>query len=123
MKLKGNLIRGTIMMTKIRLSPLALGLAMGILWGVAVLIMGLLATYYSYGTPFVTSVGVLYVGYEPTIAGAIIGGLIGFVDAFIGGVILAWLYNLFAGCCCKKHGACKHDEVVVENVVKSEKVE
>lgn len=89
-------------MTKLKLSPLALGLAFGIIWGVSVLIMGLLASFYSYGTPFVTSVGVLYVGYEPTITGAIIGGLIGFIDAFIGGVILAWLYNFFAHCRCKK---------------------
>lgn len=108
------------MVTKIKLSPLALGLAMGILWGLFVLIMGLLAAYYSYGTPFVSSMGVLYVGYQPTVSGAFIGCLIGFVDAFIVGAILAWLYNLFACCVCKKGELDKKDEVVVEKIEKVE---
>lgn len=94
-------------MTKCRLSPLALGLALGVLWGVSIFLMGLIASFYTYGRPFVTAVGVLYIGYEPSVLGSIIGGIIGFVDAFIGGVILAWLYNLFAKCCCKKDSKCE----------------
>ncbi|KTD61952.1 bacteriophage holin [Legionella spiritensis] len=89
-------------MTNSRLSPLALGLALGVIWGVSILLMGVIASFYTYGRAFVTAVGVLYIGYEPTILGSIIGGIIGFIDAFIGGVILAWLYNVFAGCSCKK---------------------
>ena len=89
-------------MTHCRLSPLALGLAFGILWGVIVLVLGLIAHFIDYGTPFVSSMGTLYIGYGPSILGSIIGGLIGFVDAFIGGFIIAWLYNLFGGCKCVK---------------------
>lgn len=83
-------------MNHLKLSPLSLGLTLGILWGLSVLIMGLSAYFFSYGNLFVTSVGTLYVGYEATILGSIIGGIFGFIDAFIAGLIIAWLYNLFA---------------------------
>jgi len=82
-------------MNHLKLKPLALGLACGILWGLSILAMGLLAYFFSYGEVFVSTLGTLYVGYESTIIGSILGGIIGFVDAFITGVVLAWLYNLF----------------------------
>lgn len=81
-----------------RLSPVALGLAFGVTWGVSVLIMGLVAYYLTIGTGFVVAMGTLYVGYEASIIGSLIGGVIGFVDAFIGGLVIAWLYNLFSRC-------------------------
>lgn len=90
-------------MTKCRLSPLAFGLSLGVVWGASVVIMGLLAHYFAYGTAFVTAVGVVYAGYEPSIMGSLIGGLFGFIDALVGGVIIAWLYNVFSGCCSKYH--------------------
>ncbi|KTC86885.1 bacteriophage holin [Legionella brunensis] len=88
-------------MNKCKLSPVALGLSLGVLWGLSVLILGLIATYYSYGKPFVASMGALYIGYEPTVLGSLLGGLIAFIDSFIGGFLIAWLYNLFS-CCCRK---------------------
>jgi hypothetical protein len=87
-------------MSNSRLSPLALGLACGVFWGVSVFFMGLVAFFFTYGKPFVAAIGTLYIGYDPTILGAFIGGLIGFIDAFIFGLILAWLYNMF-NCCSK----------------------
>lgn len=84
-----------------RLKPLALGLALGVFWGFWMLLMGLLAYHFSYGRPFVEAMGTLYLGYEPSIMGSLIGGIIGFVDAFIAGLIVAWLYNGFVSCCCK----------------------
>lgn len=89
-------------MTKYKLCPISLGLALGILWGLSVLITGLIAHYYHYGRAFVTSLGELYVGYTHTIAGSFIGAGIGFVDAFIFGALIALLYNLFSGCRCHK---------------------
>ncbi|MDF1646747.1 MAG: bacteriophage holin [Legionellaceae bacterium] len=88
-------------MSKCRLSPLAFGLSLGVLWGASVLIMGLLAHYFSYGSEFVGAMGVIYVGYEPSIMGGIIGGLFGFIDALVAGALIAWLYNIFSGCCRK----------------------
>ena len=85
--------------TKCRLSPMALGLALGVSWGLFVLILGILATFFAVGTPFVTTVGHVYVGYEASLIGSLIGALVAFVNSFIGGVIVALFYNFFAGCC------------------------
>jgi len=89
-------------MKKCKLCPVSLGLSLGLTWGLSVLIMGLVAHVYAYGKPFVAAVGALYIGYHPSISGSIIGGLIGFVDAFIGGAIIAWIYNAVSRCCEKK---------------------
>ena len=85
-------------MSKSKLSPAALGLAFGVSWGGVVFIIGLLSYYFSYGTAFVTSMGIMYIGYEPSVLGSIIGGLMGFIDAVIAGALIAWLYNLFLRC-------------------------
>ena len=79
-----------------RLNPKALGLALGILWGAGVLFMGLLAMVCGWAQPMVDVLSVMYLGYSASILGALIGTLWGFVDAFVGGWVLAWLYNKFA---------------------------
>lgn len=85
-------------MEKVKLSRFGMGMALGLLWGLMVLSMGLLAHYYQYGVEFVTSVGTVYVGYEKTILGSFIGAGFAFLDGFISGVLLAWFYNIFARC-------------------------
>ena len=79
-----------------KLSPKAFGLASGILWGGCVMVMGLLALVSSWAQPFVEVLAVMYLGYKATILGILIGTLLGFADAFIGGLIFAWLYNKLA---------------------------
>ncbi len=89
--------------TKIKLNSTALGLALGIPWALSVLLMGLLATYLTYGTAFVSAMGNVFIGYEPSVTGSIIGGLIAFVDGFVAGAVIGWLYNLFSDSFAKKH--------------------
>lgn len=91
-------------MNNCKLCPVALGLSLGVIWGVSVFFIGMVAHFYLYGRPFVEALGVLYIGYDPSIAGCVIGGLIGFLDAFLGGLIIAWLYNVFSNCTSKKEG-------------------
>ena len=86
-----------------KLSPVGLGLSLGVLWGLSVFIMGLLAYSYSYGRPFVEAMATLYMGYAPSVKGSIVGGVIGFIDAFITGFLIAWLYNKFSCCGCSCH--------------------
>lgn len=74
----------------------AFGLAAAFLWSGGVLLMGLTATVCGWAKPFVGVLSVMYVGYDATIIGSIIGGIWGFFDAFIGGYILIWLYNKLA---------------------------
>ena len=86
-----------------KLNSVGLGLAIGILWGVSLFALGLMAHFYVYGKPFVDPLSTLYLGYEPSIRGSIIGGLIGLIDGFFTGFLIAWLYNCFSsgtcGCC------------------------
>ncbi len=86
-------------MNSCNLSPVALGLAFGIVWGVSVLVTGLLSLYFSYGTPFVITMGAMYIGYEATIIGSLIGGAFGFMYGLIGGILVGVIYNLFLKCC------------------------
>ncbi len=82
-----------------RMSPLGLGLSLGVIWGLSIFLMGLAAYYYAYGYAFVTALGSIYIGYAPSFMGSVWGGIIGFVDAFITGFLIAWLYNKFQGYC------------------------
>ena len=91
-------------MTKTKLSPIALGLALGVLWGVSLLLLCLL-NHFGYEVAFVSSPHAV-VGYDFSIIGSCIAALIGFVDGFVRGAILGLLYNCFAGCCCKKGAKC-----------------
>lgn len=76
-----------------------LALALAILWGLAMLVMGLAnLVWSSYGQQFLQTMSSVYPGYHATrsIAEVIVGTLYGAVDGFIGGAVFAWLYNQFA---------------------------
>lgn len=92
-------------MTKNKLSPIALGLSLGILWGGSLLLLGLL-THFGYEGSFVASLRTLHVGYDFSILGSFIAGIVGFFDGFVRGAVIGWLYNVFACCCCKKDVQC-----------------
>ena len=79
-----------------KLDAKAFGLALGIVWGVGMLILGLLNMRFGWGGDFETVMATIYLGYKPTLLGSIIGGVWGFVDAGIGGLVVGWIYNKFA---------------------------
>lgn len=104
-----------------KLSAVGLGMACGLLWGLSILAMGLIDYAYAYGHAFVTTVGSLYLVYEPTIRGSFLGGIIAFFNAFITGFLIAWLYNLFncCGCfCCNKNAVCVPEEPRVKKTTR-----
>lgn len=76
-----------------KLNATAFGLALGIIWAIAAFLLVLLAAYAAYATSIVALIGDLYWGVEATLTGAIIALPWAFVDAFIGGYLVAWLYN------------------------------
>jgi len=79
-----------------KLDVKALGFSLGIVWGVCTLLLGLSAMCFNYGAGFVSVMSSFYIGYKATVIGSVIGGIWGFFDAGIGGVIIAWLYNRLA---------------------------
>jgi hypothetical protein len=77
-----------------KLKPMALGIAIGILWGVSILLTTLLSHYTGYGKLFLEALPQsIYPGYSITLGGGIIGLLYGFIDGFVGGAIIGWIYN------------------------------
>lgn len=83
------------MFDKPRLGVNSLGLALGVTYGLGMLFIGLLAALFGWWTEIITLAGKLYIGFEPTIPGSIIGGIYGFIDGYICGALIAWLYNKF----------------------------
>lgn len=89
------------------LHPVSLGFSVGILWGLYVFLIGLLAWLSGYGIEFVKFLGGIYIGYAPTLGGSLAGAVWGFVKGFVGAALVAWLYNCFA---CKSCGKCTCDK-------------
>ena len=78
-----------------RLNAKALGLALGILWGLGVFLATAWIVFVGSPGDTLAKLGVFYIGYEVSWTGAAIGLAYGFVDGLIGGVLLAWIYNAF----------------------------
>lgn len=81
-----------------KLSIKGLALAAAILWGAAVLMVGIANMIFpDYGMKFLEVIGSVYPGYQAGagIASVIIGAIYAVVDAGIAAAIFAWLYNLF----------------------------
>jgi len=72
----------------------SLGLALGTSWAVGVLLIGSMGRF-GWGTPLADLLASVYIGFGSTLPGLIVGALWGFVDGFLGGIIIAWLYNYF----------------------------
>ena len=76
-----------------KFSVKGLALTSGILWGLAMLGMGLANLIWSgYGQQFLQTVSSVYFGYHATrsIAEVIVGTLYGAVDGLVGGAVFAW---------------------------------
>jgi len=78
-----------------RLSPNALGISIGVVWSCYAIFCGITAMF-GWGVALVETISSLYIGYGPTLAGSIIGGAWGFLDGYIAGFVIAWVYNRLA---------------------------
>jgi hypothetical protein len=81
-----------------KLKPLALGGAIGILWGGSVFLTTILSHFTGYGRFFLEALPQsIYPGYRISLFGSLVGLVYGFIDGFVGGVIIGWVYNKLAG--------------------------
>jgi hypothetical protein len=78
-----------------KIQPVALGVAVGVLWAIYVFCVGITAMF-NWGTAMVDVLASLYIGYGASILGAVIGAIWAFVDGLVAGVVVAWLYNMVA---------------------------
>ncbi|MBD3248218.1 hypothetical protein GF382_02920 [Candidatus Falkowbacteria bacterium] len=76
------------------LNAKAFGLACGIIWGIVFAGMTLLAATTGYAFEITGLIGSIYPAFNISIGiGTLLALAYGFIDAFIGGYLLAWLYN------------------------------
>ncbi len=80
-------------LNKATLGVVSLGLAFGITWALGVFLLGIAAALFEWGVPVVAVLSSVYIGYSPSFVGGVSGAVWGFVNGFIGGALLAWLYN------------------------------
>ena len=80
-------------LNKATLGVVSLGLAFGITWALGVFLLGIAAALFEWGVPVVAVLSSVYIGYSPSFVGSVSGAVWSFVDGFIGGALLAWLYN------------------------------
>ena len=78
-----------------KLNAWKMGLAAGILWGLALLLMTLISTYTGWGMFWLSQWMDVYPGFNLSIKGAFLGLVYGFVDGFVCLFLLCWLYNRF----------------------------
>jgi hypothetical protein len=82
-----------------KLSLKALGLAGALLWGGAILLCGIANMIWpSYALEFLKAIASIYPGFHAsgTFADVVVGTCYAGVDGGLGGMVLGWLYNLFA---------------------------
>jgi hypothetical protein len=80
-----------------KLNVLAFALACAIIWGLGLFVVTWWVIAFDGATREPTVVGLVYRGYSISPVGSVIGLIWALPDAFIGGAIFAWLYNLLAG--------------------------
>lgn len=84
-----------------KLNVKATALAAGLLWSLCTLSAGWMAMH-GWCAKFVDVMSSIYIGYAPSFLGGVIGGLWGFADAALGGLLFALFYNWLSGCCDEK---------------------
>ncbi len=77
-----------------KLRPVALGVALGSVWGVSLFITTWISYYTGYGKLFLEVLAQsIYPGYTITPIGSFLGLLYGFTDAFVSAALVGYIYN------------------------------
>lgn len=71
----------------------SLGISGGILWGLGMSFCTIIAIYTGYSPNFLNLMADIYPGYTISWLGILVGFIYGFLDAFFGLFLLAWIYN------------------------------
>jgi hypothetical protein len=86
-----------------KLHPCCLALAGGILSGLVVALMTLMAVCCGLDADMMKMWATYHPGYEVSYAGMLVGFIYGFVEAFVWLYLFGHLYNFFTKRCCKSH--------------------
>lgn len=79
------------------LKPIALGIALGTVWGSSLFVTTWVSYYTGYGNLFLEVLAQsIYPGYSITPLGSFIGLFYGFLDGLISASLIGWIYNKIA---------------------------
>jgi len=78
----------------VKLNPVRFGVALGLIWGLGWLLVSWMGWCFGFAVPLIRIWGSAYIGMAPTFWGGIVGGVWGFVDFFVFGLLVAWVYNI-----------------------------
>ncbi|MDP2278337.1 MAG: bacteriophage holin [Nitrospirota bacterium] len=77
-----------------KLSPVALGVALGSVWGASLFITTWISYYSGYGKLFLEVLAQsIYPGYTITPLGSFLGLFYGFADGFVSAALIGYIYN------------------------------
>jgi hypothetical protein len=80
--------------------PVTFGLALGITYGLFMMVLAWVATWFGWGSSVVDQYSAILSGYDASFVGGLIGFLWGLLKGFVFGFVLIMIYHLI--CCCKK---------------------
>lgn len=86
-----------------KLSACSLAVAMGLTNGLGLMILAWSSWQWGFGGGMVTIISSVYHGYDASLMGGLFGLGWGFIDGFIFGLLVGWIYNLCLCCCCRKN--------------------
>ncbi|MCL5011716.1 MAG: hypothetical protein M1594_02360 [Candidatus Marsarchaeota archaeon] len=75
------------------LSETNAGIAVGLITGLCLFLLGLSAAFLSYGNLYVLVLSSMLPGFDASIIGSFIGLFWGFVSGFITAYLIVWVYN------------------------------
>ncbi len=84
---------------KSRVCSMALGISLGVVVGLMMMLFAWAGLYWKYGLEFIEKLSHLYIGYNYTLIGGLVGFGWGFLEGFIIGFIIGFIYNLFISGC------------------------
>lgn len=80
-----------------KLRPVALGVALGVVWGGSLFITTWVSYYTGYGKLFLEVLAQsIYPGYAISPIGSFLGLIYGFIDGLISATLIGWIYNKLA---------------------------
>lgn len=74
--------------------PVTVGIAAGIGAGLFFFIIGVFGSYSNFGHSFITAMGSIFIGYNPSWTGGFIAMVWAYLYFFVFGTVITWIYNL-----------------------------
>ena len=80
-----------------KIHPVSFGISWGLVWGLSVFALAFIPELLNYGSGIATALESIYPGFNTDFVGALIGFVLAFIDAGVGALVVAFIYNTIEG--------------------------